>query len=182
MVISFIIRFYFTFIYPNNITQFEESLIDPLFRISHPDYEKLVATHIMLLFIGIGLITLAIEHYVYKKTHKILAILIFLTAPLLVVVPYEIAVKLQIIPILITIISIIIMVGVYLNLAWKSTGTIRWKSTYIAVGFLLFFGGIMLNSQTIMDAIDLLTINLVWVVPIWFMVALLVLFYGYKKE
>ena len=48
LVVSFIIRFYFMFIYPENMIEFEEALIDPLFRYANPDYALLVAFHIAL--------------------------------------------------------------------------------------------------------------------------------------
>jgi len=181
--VSFIVRFYFMFIYPQgDMSVFYDSLTAPSFRADHWDYEKLVAIHIMLVFIAFGTISLAIEHYIYKKTHHLLCILIYSTAPILVILPYNLAVVAQNIPIVITIISVLIMIGFYTNLARKSTGAIRRKSTYIAIGFMLFFGGIVINSQSIMTAIHLYTINQAWVAPIWFMLALLILFYGYKKE
>jgi hypothetical protein len=180
--IAFIIRFYFMFIYPPDMTVFVNSFMDPAFRATHLDYEKLVAIHIMLVFIGFGTITLAIEHYIYKRTHHLLCILIYITAPILVILPYNLAVLLQNLPIVITICSVFIMMGFYANLARKSHGTIRWKAIYITIGFLLFFMGIIMNSQSIMLTLHLLTLNLVWLSPLWFMLALLILFYGYKKE
>ncbi len=182
-VFAFIIRVYFMFIYPQgNMTTFLDSILDPNFRATHLDYEKLVALHIMLIFIAFGTISLAIEHYIYKKTHHLLCILIYATAPFLVIFPYNIAVLLQYLPIIVTIMSVLIMIGFYTNLARKSSGAIRRKSTYIAIGFLLFFMGILVNSQSIMMALHLYTLHVIWVVPIWFTVALLILFYGYKKE
>jgi len=183
---AFLVRFYFMFIYPKgDMSIFNDAFLDPLFRESHWDYEKLVAIHIMLIFIAFGTISLAIEHYIYKKTHHLLCILIYITAPILVVLPYSLAVVAQYIPIFVTIISILIMIGFYTNLARKSRGIIRSKSTYIALGFLLFFGGIMINSQTIMISLftyKYYTLNFAWIAPIWFILALLILFYGYKKE
>lgn len=178
---AFIIRFYFMFIYPPMI-DFAAAFLDPAYRVTHLDYEKLVAVHIMLIFIGFGTITLAIEHYIYKKTHHLLCILIFITAPFLVILPYNFAVLLQNLPIVITLVSIVIMMLFYAHLARKSSGTIRWKAIYITIGFLLFFIGIVMNSQSIMLAMQLLTLNLVWLTPLWFLMALLILFYGYKKE
>ncbi|MDD1777160.1 MAG: hypothetical protein LUQ65_03255 [Candidatus Helarchaeota archaeon] len=170
------------FIYPPNMTVFVDAFLDPAFRVAHLDYEKMVAIHIMLIFIGFGTIALAIEHYIYKKTHHLLCILIYITAPFLVILPYNLAVLLQNLPIVITLVSIVIMIGFYASLARKSSGTIRWKAIYITFGFLLFFLGIVLNSQSIMLAMHLLTLNLVWLSPVWFSLALLILFYGYKKE
>ena len=181
--VAFIVRLYFMFIYPQgDMNVFYNSLMDPPYRALHWDYEKLVAIHIMLIFIAFGTISLAIEHYIYKKTHHLLCILIYATAPILVILPYDLAVVAQNIPIFTTIISTFIMIGFYTNLARKSSGAIRRKSTYIALGFLLFFGGILINSQSIMTAMHLYTINTSWVVPIWFALALVILFYGYKKE
>lgn len=179
---SFIVRFYFMFIYPPNMADFQTAFLYPTYRIAHLDYEKLVAIHIMLIFIGFGTITLAIEHYIYKRTHHLLCILIYITAPFLVILPYNSAVLLQNLPIVITLLSVFIMMGFYANLARKSSGTIRWKAIYITIGFLLFFIGIVMNSQSIMLAMHLYTLNLVWLTPLWFMMALLILFYGYKKE
>ncbi len=180
---SFIIRIYFMFFYPQgDMAVFVEAFLDPNFRLSHLDYEKLVAIHVMLEFMGFGTIALAIEHYIYKKTRKLLAVLIYATSPLLVVLPYNLVIILQYIPIFITIVSIFIMIGFYANLARKSSGVIRRKAAYIAIGFLLFFGGILINSQSIMMLMFNYTLNFVWIVPIWFMMALLVLFYGYQKQ
>jgi hypothetical protein len=179
---SFIVRFYFMFIYPSNMTVFIDAFRDPAFRAAHLDYEKLVAIHIMLIFLGFGTLTLAIEHYIYKRTRHLLCILIYITAPILVILPYNLAVLLQNVPIFTAIFSMLIMIGFYANLARKSSGTIRWKAIYITIGFLLFFMGIVMNSQSIMLALHLYTLHLVWLSPIWFMLALLILFYGYKKE
>jgi len=185
MTIGFAIYFYNMFFYlPSDINTFFEAFFSPNFRILNQIFAKLVILYGLIIVYGIGFLTLAVEHYVYKKTRHVFSILTFsyliIISPFLIILQYEhflTTISIDI-PIVIAIITLIILMGIYLHLAWNSTGLIRKKSICISLGFFLFFGGIMFNSQIIMNAMGFYGLNRVWIIPLWFIIAILVLFYG----
>ncbi len=190
ILIGSIIRLYYMYIYTwGDVNMFFEAFIDPAFRDSHPLYAKMVILYGLFVMYAIAAMTFPVEHYVYKKTRHVLTIaqVIYLSilTPVILILPYTHSITKAVVnfPIIMGIITIMLLVAIYIKVAWGSSGITRKKAIYQTIGFLLFFGGIMFNSQVLMLAFGFYTVDLVWVIGVVFIVAILILFYGsYVKQ
>ena len=186
MTIAFYIRFYYRYIYPEDIDMFFESFFNSDFRYTHPFYASMVVIQGLIMIVGIGFITLAAEHYIYTKTKHILAIILFayviILSPFLIILPYDhtTVTYFMNIPIILSAIVLFVIMAIYLNLARRSAGSIRKKSILIAVGFFLFFAGLFLSAQVVMDAMGGAGPDRVWTVALFYNAGLIALFYGFK--
>ncbi len=183
--IGAIIRFYYMYIYTlGDINMFFEAFFDPAFRDTHPFYAKMVIIYGLFVMYSMGCITFAVEHYVYRKTRHILSIatVIYLSilSPLILIMPYNHSITKMVVnfPLLLAGITIMILMIIYVKVALNSSGIRRKKAIFLIVGFLLFFGGLSLNSQILMLYLGITTINIVWTIALVFNIASLVVFYG----
>jgi len=172
-----------------DINMFFDAFFNPAYRDSHPIYAKLVIIYGLLVMYSVGCITFAVEHYVYQKTRHILSIatVIYLSilSPLVLILPYDHSITLMVVnfPFILAGITIIFVIGIYVKVALSSSGIRRKKALYLILGFLLFFGGLALNSQILIIALGLFNINNVWAVALVFNIASVILFYGsYVKQ
>ncbi len=187
--IGSLIRFCYMYIYTlGDINTFFVAFFDPTFRQSNPIYAKLVIIYGLLVMYAMGCITFAVEHYVYQKTRHVLSIaaVIYLSilSPLVLILPYEHSITTMVVnfPFVLAFITIMIVMIIYVKVAWQSSGIRRRKAIFLLLGFLLFFGGLAINSQIIMIAIGLDTLNTVWTVALVFNIASLIVFYGSYVE
>jgi hypothetical protein len=134
---------------------------------------NLWVAHMIFSFIGIGLLMFATEYKILNKKSKfILTVIAIGPLPVILFLPYLIAQNFF----YISYIAPIIWLLVYVNLAIKSTGSVRKNSIFLLIGFTIFIVGILLNSATVRRFIfvptgetyvsDVGAIFSVWIAPI----------------
>ena len=185
ILIAAVVRFFYMYVYTlGDINMFFEAFFDPAFRDSHPIYAKLVIIYGLLVMYAVCCITFAVEHYVYQKTRHVLTIVtvIYLSilSPLVLALPYDHSITTTVVnfPFLLAGITIMAVMAIYVKVALNSSGIRRKKAIYLIFGFLLFFGGLMFNSQILMIAIGLYSLETPWIIALAFNIGSLILFYG----
>ncbi len=140
--IGYIIRTYFMFFLPDEFT-FIYNLTSSG-RLD-PSVQLFWQVHMFVVFLGISLLMIGVENQVFTKSHYFFSIISLVFAPLLVILPYDLAHLIYFFPMGTPIVIIII----YLYVGIQNPGSIRKNSFAIVVGWLVFVLGITLNSTTV---------------------------------
>jgi hypothetical protein len=102
-------------------------------------------------FLGISILMIAVETQVYKKFHYIISAITLIFTPILVLVPYDLAHILYLLPMGTPVVIILI----YIYVGIQNPGSIRKNSMAIVIGWLIFVLGIILNSTTMRNMFNL---------------------------
>jgi len=181
--IGYIVRMYFMFFLATTpdefITQttatFRNSLALPAYandgRLEL--LQNLWVLHMVIVFIGIGLLLFATEYKIYKKTKYTFTIITFAILPVIILLPFEIAQNLFYISYL----SPLAWMVIYISVAAKATGSVRKNAIMLLVGFSIFVVGILFNSGTVRRLVfgtatgeyhvgDIGAIFSIWIAPV----------------
>lgn len=140
--ISYSIRVYFMFFLPSNKIIFIFNLVfderlDPLIQLFWQ-------IHMAIAFLGISALMIGVETQIFTKFHYVISAITLILSPILVLVPYDLAHTLYILPMGTPIIIILI----YIYVGIQNPGLVRKNSFAIVIGWLIFILGILLNSTT----------------------------------
>ncbi|MHA1299764.1 MAG: hypothetical protein ACTSO9_10045 [Candidatus Helarchaeota archaeon] len=139
---GYLIRIYFMFIIPDQITFILN--LTTSWRID-PQIRLFWQLHMVIVFVGISALMIGVETQVYTKFHYIISAITLIVAPLIIILPYDVAHMIYLIPMGTPIIIIII----YLYVGIQNPGSIRRNSFAIVIGWAVFILGITLNSTTV---------------------------------
>ncbi len=156
IAIAYIIRIYFMFFIANNEAEFLLQMTATERSASLlPTYaddgrlfllRNLWVAHMIITFIGIGLLMFATEYKILNKKSKfILTVIAVGPLPVILFLPYLIAQNFFYISYL----APFLWLFIYVNLAIKSTGSVRRNSIFLLIGFSIFVVGILFNSATV---------------------------------
>ncbi|MHA1378311.1 MAG: hypothetical protein ACTSRG_08005 [Candidatus Helarchaeota archaeon] len=140
--IGYIIRIYFMFILPNQITFILNLTTD--WRLGS-SIRLFWQFHMVVVFVGISVLMIGVETQIYSKFHYLISAITLIFTPLIIIFPYDIAHIIYLIPMSTPIIIIII----YLYVGIQNSGAIRKNSFAIVIGWGVFILGITLNSTTV---------------------------------
>jgi hypothetical protein len=102
--------------------------------------------HMFMIFFAIGFLTLGTEYMVFNKTHYLLTVIAFVTAPLILIFPYEIAHSIYFIMYLAPVLWLI----VYIIVAKNSSDRLKRNAIMLICGVVIFIVGVFLNSETVL--------------------------------
>nr|MDO8113861.1 hypothetical protein [Candidatus Sigynarchaeota archaeon] len=189
LAIAYAIRIYFMFFIPNTDAEFIE--LNTSTERSAAGLPSFVAGnrvgliqvlwqwHMGLIFTGIGFLMFATEYLMFKKTHYLLTVIAFVTAPLILIFPYDLAHKVY----FVMYIAPVLWLLVYIMVAKNTAGSLRKNAVMLIVGVLIFILGVFLNSDTVrgwlfgesgLQNIDLSAIFSVWISPVVLIIGLTV--------
>ncbi|NVM02014.1 MAG: hypothetical protein HWN67_06740 [Candidatus Helarchaeota archaeon] len=146
--ITYCIRLYFMFFLPPDRIVFVFNLvsterIDPTIRLFWQ-------FHMSVAFLGISILMIGVESQVYTKFHYVISAITLIFTPILVLVPYDLAHTLYLLPMGTPIVIILI----YIYVGVENPG-LRKNAFAIVIGWLIFVLGIVLNSTTMRKMFNL---------------------------
>lgn len=182
--VGYVFRIIFMFFVPADLEQFYVQLIER----TDPTIQQLSKIHGTFNYIGIAFLSAGVEHTILKKkTHYLFSISTATSIiVILVIMPYEMALTYQIIPILLSFFVVIVFVFIYFYLAYKHAGIVRKNSLFVGIGLLLFIIAMALNAHGVLTDVlfsgsDIQTVlKHTIVAPILFIVGIILLYNGYK--
>jgi len=183
IAIGYIVRLYFMFFLAQTPEEFmtqttatyRNALVLPAYATDGrlELLQNLWVLHMVIVFVGIGLLMFATEYKIYKKTKYVFTVLTFGILPVIIFLPFEIAQNLFYISYL----SPIAWILIYISVAAKTTGSVRKNAIMLLVGFSLFVVGILFNSGTVRRLVfgaaageyhvgDIGAIFSIWIAPV----------------
>lgn len=140
--------------------------------------------HASLTYIGYAFLSAACEYSIYKKkTRYVFSILIAISSMVLIVLPYELSLSFQIVPIVICSATIYLLIFTYLYFAYKYSGYVRKRSLVIAAGLFIFLIGQLFNNYGFLQnlAPDFQYIRYTVISPSMQILGIVLLYYGYRE-
>ncbi|MFX1450403.1 MAG: hypothetical protein ACFFCM_06160 [Promethearchaeota archaeon] len=147
--ITYCIRLYFMFFLPPDRLIFVFNLVAT--ERLNPSIRFFWQIHMAVAFLGISVLMIGVETQVYKKFHYIISAITLIFTPILILVPYDLAHTLYLLPMGTPVIIILI----YIYVGIRNPGSIRKNSFAIVIGWLIFVLGIILNSTTMRKMFNL---------------------------
>ena len=175
--IAYLFRFWFMFFIPTN---FYDEIIYRQLQITR----ELSKYHASLTYIGYAFLSAACEYSIYKKkTRYVFSILIGICSMVLIILPYELSLSFQIVPIVICSATIYLLIFTYLYFAYKYSGYVRKRSLVIAAGLFIFLIGQLFNNYGFLQVLapEFQYIRYTLISPSMQIVGILLLYYGYRE-
>ena len=175
--IAYLLRFWFMFFLPTN---FYDEIINRNLQTTR----ELAKYHASLTYIGYAFLSSACEYSIYKKkTRYVFSILIGISSIILIILPYELSLSFQIVPIVICSATIYLLIITYLYFAYKYTGYVRKRSLIIAAGLFVFLIGQLFNNYGFLQILppEAQYVRYTVISPSMQIIGILLLYYGYRK-
>lgn len=175
--IAYLFRFWFMFFIPTN---FYDEIIYRNLQITR----ELSKYHASLTYLGYAFLSAACEYSIYKKkTRYVFSILIAISSLILIILPYELSLLFQIVPIVICSATIYLLIITYLYLAFKHAGHFRRRALIIAAGLFIFLIGQLFNNYGFLQLFppEFQYVRYTVISPSMQIVGILLLYYGYRE-